>query len=45
MVKPTEWRIGEPLDSPQVHSGPLREAVDEPMRRQVGLKPQKHKKK
>jgi hypothetical protein len=44
-VKTTEWRIGQPLDSPQVHSGPLREAVNEPMRGQTGFKRQKHKKK
>jgi len=44
-VKPTEWRIGQPLDFPQAHSGPLREAVNEPMRDQVGLKREKQKKK
>jgi hypothetical protein len=44
-VKTTEWRIGQPLDSPQVHSGPLRETVNEPMRDQFGSKRQKHKKK
>jgi len=44
-VKTTEWRIGQPLDSPQVHSGPLREAANEPMRDQFGTKRQKHKKK
>jgi hypothetical protein len=45
IVKRTEWRIGQPLDFPQAHSGPLREVVNEPMRDQVGLKRQKHKKK
>jgi hypothetical protein len=45
IVKPTEWRIGQPLGFPQAHSGPLREAVNEPMRDQVGFKRQKHKKK
>src|SRR4029078_7288240 len=42
-VKTTEWRICQPLDSPQVHSGPLREAANEPMRDQFGTKRQKHK--
>jgi len=45
IFKTTEWRIGQPLDFPQAHSGPLREVVNEPMRDQVGLKRQKHKKK
>jgi hypothetical protein len=44
-VKPTEWRIGQPLDFPQAHSGPLRETVNELMRDQFGTKRQKHKKK
>jgi hypothetical protein len=44
-LKTTEWRIGQPLDSPQVHSGPLRETVNQPMRDQFGSKRQKHKKK
>jgi len=44
-VKTTEWRIGQPLDSPQAHSGPLRESVNEPRRGQLGSKRQKHKKK
>jgi hypothetical protein len=44
-VKTTEWRIGQPFDSPQAHSGPLRETVNEPMRDQFGTKRQKHKKK
>jgi hypothetical protein len=43
-VKTTEWRIGQPLDSPQAHSGPLRESVDEPRRGQLGSKRQKKKK-
>jgi hypothetical protein len=45
IVKPTEWRIGQPLDFPPAHSGLVREAVNEPMRYQVGSKRQKHKKK
>jgi len=44
-VKTTEWRIGQPLDSPQAHSGPLRESVNEPGRSQFDSKRQKHKKK
>jgi len=45
IVKSTEWRIGQPLDFPQAHSAPLREAVNEPMRGQVGSKRQRQKKK
>jgi len=41
----TEWRIGQPLDFPQAHSAPLREAVNESMRGQVGSKRQRQKKK
>jgi len=44
-VKTTEWRIGQPLDSPQAHSSPLRESVNEPGRSQLDSKRQKHKKK
>jgi len=44
-VKTTEWRIGQPLDSPQAHSSPLRESVNEPGRSQFDSKRQKHKKK
>jgi hypothetical protein len=44
-VKTTEWRIGQPLDSPQAHSGPLRESANEPRPNQLGSKRQKHKKK
>jgi hypothetical protein len=45
IFKTTEWRIGQPLDFPQAHSGPLREAVNDPMRGHVGFRRQKHKKK
>jgi hypothetical protein len=44
-VKPTEWRIGQPLDFPQAHSGPVREAANEPMRDRVSLKRERQKKK
>jgi hypothetical protein len=44
-VKITEWRIGQPLDFPQVHSAPLRETVNERVRDQLGSKRQKDKKK